>query len=503
MHRRRRGNVMPWARLTSVRVPDLFGGSLLALLLLLGCGASVPTAATVSARKPSSPHGEVANRVSSSAHLRYCTATYDEWFVPQCVGELSADQARRRFESFRLIETNGRVVRVDRISSDLRFLEDSPGVTATVLRYDGARVVELIGLDRNDIVRTRQQVVSGGTRWLDSVGRPLPEGDTTASGTEESLDARGRVVERRYVDAEGNPATRSDGVIAVRYRYGFLGLVSDECYFGRDGSPLTDKKGAHCIVHTYGADGLEHETRFLDRAALPAARFDGVQRIVKSFDENGNRREEAMFDTAGNLHEGETRAAIQRDKRDALGQPVEYSFFDRNGAPVTSSFGYVTRRLTVNDKGQAIEFSFLDGTGNPARVPNGHSRQRREYDARDRVVYRAWFNPDGTPFVKDGSAVELYSYNDRDNMILRRSLSDTGAPTRAEGRHYSILRQTFDVDRLIRQDYLDEAGQPFAIDGSAGVVYVYDSLGAHTVLQLDAHGLPLGRNRTIQASRDP
>jgi hypothetical protein len=55
-----------------------------------------------------------------------------------------------------------------------------------------------------------------------------------------------------------------------------------------------------------------------------------------------------------------------------------------------------------------------------------------EFDSRDRLVRKAWFNADGTPFVKYGACVELYFYDDRDNPILRRSLTETGAPTKAE-----------------------------------------------------------------------
>jgi hypothetical protein len=465
---------------------DRLGNGLFAVLLLAGCGTSVPPAALRSALVVTP------DKVAPSHRERYCTATSDEWSVPRCVGELTIEQARRRFRLARLLETNGRVVRIDQINSNLQFAEDTPSVTATELLYDGVRVIELVGLDRNNIVRTRKRLVPSGIRWFDSIGRPLPEGETRVSGAEQALDELGRVVELRYVDATGEPATRADGVSIVLYRYGPVGLAEDESYFARDGSPHINNKGVHRIAHTYRADGLERETRFLDAAGSPAPRADGVQRIVRSFDENGNWIVEELLDAAGNLHEGEDRVAISRVKHDERGRSVELSFFNRNGSPAMSSSGYITRRAIWNEKGLATSWSFFDGAGNPARVHDiYHSIQRRAFDSRDRLIRKEWFNPDGARNMRNGAAVELYFYDDRDNLILRRSLTDTGAPTTAEDGHYSILRQTFDVDRLLRKEYLDETGRLFAIDGSAGIAYVYDSLGTRATLQLDGQGQPM------------
>jgi hypothetical protein len=173
-------------------------------------------------------------------------------------------------------------------------------------------------------------------------------------------------------------------------------------------------------------------------------------------------------------------------RRDELGREIELSFFDVSGAPVMSSDGYMTRRTTWNDKGLPIAWSFYDGQGRPARVRGtDHSTQRRWLDERDRLIRKEWFNPDGSPNVRDGTAVELYFYDERDNLVLRRSLTETGAPTHASDDHYSILRQVFDVDRLQRKEYLDENGKPFAVAGSIGVAYLYDSFGVRTKLRLD------------------
>ena len=468
---------------------DWLGNKLIALLVFVGCGTT-PRAARVST-VVSAPV-VTTDEVAPGQRVRYCSASYDELSVPRCVGELTAHQASRRFRLTRLVETEGRVVRIDRINSNLQFAEDTPTVTATELVYDGARVVELVGLDRNNVVRTRKRLVPGGIRWFDSVGRPLPDDESRVSGAEQQLDELGRVIELRYLDAEGEPATRTDGISTVRYKYGSVGLAEDESYFTHDGSPQTNDKGVHRVARTYSADGLELETRFLDATGLPAPRKDGVQRTVNTFDEKGNSIESQDFDAAGNLHEGDERTATCRVKHDELGRTVELSFFSRNGVPAMSSYGYITRRTTWNDKGLATSWSFFDGEGNPSRVnATDHSIQRRVLDSRDRTIRKAWFNPDGTPNVRNGAAVELYFYNDRDNLVLRHSLTETGAPTKAEDGHYSILRQTFDVDRILRKEYLDENGQLFAINGSAGVAYVYDSLGTKTKVRLDGEGHPV------------
>jgi hypothetical protein len=70
-------------------------------------------------------------RAEAGVRYRYCTATYDEWAVPQCVGELTDEQRRRRGRLQRLIEQDGRVVRVETINSALAFYWETPKVTAT------------------------------------------------------------------------------------------------------------------------------------------------------------------------------------------------------------------------------------------------------------------------------------------------------------------------------------------------------------------------------------
>lgn len=460
-----------------------------ALLLLDGCSAHPRQIASDSARARS-PVLQAPN--DASGHVRYCTTTADEQFVPKCIGELSIEQAKRRAELLRLVEADGRLVRVERINSSLKPLGETPEVTATELLYQDGKVVELVGLDRNNVVRTRKRLVKGGIRWLDSIGRPRPEDESPVSGAELRLDERGRVVDRRFVDARGDAATRTDGVSTVRYRYGPLGLVEDESYFDRDGSPQTNSKGVHRIARAYGADGLERELRFLDVTGAPAARTDGVQSIVTSFDENGNSLESSDFDADGNPHQSsEDGAAVWRVRRDELGRQSELAFFDTQGLPVVSAYGYFLRRITWNDAGLATSWSFFDSEGNPARIRGTeHARQTRLLDSRDRPIRKAWFNPDGSPNTKYGAAIELYFYDDRDNLVLRRSLTETGAPTRAEDGHYSILRQTFDVDRLQREEHLDETGQLYAIKGSVGFAYTYDELGTRTKLRLDEHGQP-------------
>ena len=146
-------------------------------------------------------------------------------------------------------------------------------------------------------------------RWVDALGRPAPDDESKASGAERELDAKGRVIAMRYVDATGAPATRADGVSTVRYRYGTNG-VEEESYFTREGVPETNDKGIHRIAIELSAKGLDLSRRFLDDHAQPAPRKDGVQSLRESYDDYGNLLEERTFDVAGRLHAGEDKPLI-------------------------------------------------------------------------------------------------------------------------------------------------------------------------------------------------
>lgn len=422
---------------------------------------------------------------------RYCTATVDHWGVPSCIGEITAEQQRHRGLVTRLVVRSGRVARIDTINSRLAMYWESPTVTSVELVYEGARVVERIGLDRNGIVRTRQRFSDDGSvRWLDSVGRPRPDDESSVSGAEQSFDEQGRVIELRYVDATGAPATRTNGVSTVRYAYGDNGLAEDESYFNRDGTPQTNKQGIHRTQTVFDSRGLELTRQHLDVAGAPRPDKEGVQLIRDTYDVHGNLVEESHHDEQGKLHLTED-IAICRIKRDAWGQEVEMSFFDDEGKPVISSFNYVTRRRVLNAKGLPIEWSFFDADGKPALVRGqAHSIRRRVLNSRDRSIQESSFDTDGSPVTTQGTQQNVLTYDERDNLIERTWLTESGAVTVAGHGYFSILRQTFDVDRLLRKDYLDELGNPHPIRGSAGVIFVFDELGVAKEIKLDAEGNP-------------
>lgn len=404
------------------------------------------------------------------------------------MGELDPEQRQHVGWQTRLVEEGGRVVRMDIVNGRGRFWADSPTVASTRFVYDGQRVVERIGLDRNGIVRRRKLLTANSERWVDALGRPLPEEKSKASGAERELDAKGRVIALRYVDATGAPATRADGVSTVRFVYGVNGS-EDERYFTREGAPQTNEKGIHRIARELNAKGLDLLRRFLDEYEKPAPRKDGVQSIRESYDEYGNLIEERTFDAEGRLHLAEDKTALVRIESDEWGAEITKRFFDDHEAPTISSYGYITRHIMWNDDGQAIQWSFYDGKGRPAQVRGReHSVRRRVLDARGRSVHESSFDTGAMPFTIDGTQQNDLLYDERDNLIRRNYFTETGAVTKSENEHFSSFRQTFDLDRLVRKEYLDENGNLYPLNGSAGIAYTFDALGVSTKHRLDSSG---------------
>jgi predicted Ser/Thr protein kinase len=71
-------------------------------------------------------------------------------------------------------------------------------------------------------------------------------------------EANGTLVEERYLDGEGRPATQPTGYAARRitYQKGPKGLRTEETYFDGNGAPAYNKSGYRRMINEYGVTGM-------------------------------------------------------------------------------------------------------------------------------------------------------------------------------------------------------------------------------------------------------
>lgn len=482
-----------------------------ALLLFVATATSA-----CSAQLPSSNAGSTGT--SSKASTRFCIATVTEWEVHRCVYELSPEKQKRRGFAQRLLYENGRFVGYDEINGLGVLADDSGRTSSHRYEYDGDRVASFTHLSRNGVIRGRAVVESDlvWVRWLDERGRPDPMSDSRASGLKRTLDARGRVVSYRYVDAVGIPTRSSDGRYEVRTSRNEAGALLQLEYFDEHGKKMRDRYGVHRETKTLDAMGLDTSVEFFDEEGGRVANDDGVHRTTYVYDDVGNRLQWAYFGVAGDrVRSREEGAASVRVERDAHGLEISRTHFDENGRPTTSAHGYVTRKRKLDTQGNPIEWSFFDEAGRPMRIgPKEHAMRRVALDPRGNEVREWYFDVDGRPMLYEDRYHEIESvYDERDNPVLGTYKDVSGHPYARD--YYSSWKYEYDGDRRIATTFLNASLRPVEVGwgyatsrteyealGRKGETTYFDLLGRKSPTPNDCRTYA-GDSETLAASLEP
>jgi YD repeat-containing protein len=215
-------------------------------------------------------------------------------------------------------------------------------------------------------------------------GKPvqLPDGHARTTWT---YDDRGHVTEEAYFGLDGRPARTPSFVARFTARYDDWGNQIEKAYFGPDGEPVPIWDGYARIKRTYDMYGNLVRLAYFDRNGQPTRNRDGYAGIRRVFDARGNNLEESMLGLDGQLtlYKDTPFAKVVRtfDDRSYL---VDESFFGADDKPAplsrTSTIAKISRKLDV--RGNILEIWYYDREGRPTQSNYGFARKVQAYDAR-------------------------------------------------------------------------------------------------------------------------
>ena len=256
-------------------------------------------------------------------------------------------------------------------------------------------------------------------RFLDVAGEP------TGPSLHLDRDAQGRIVRERWLDPAGAPAMSSEGWAMKRLDYDALGRLVSEGYAGTEAR----KTSRQIVRKRYGARGRLVERRWLnakgvvspgpegyaiermthdDRGRLVAKRFFDAQ-DAPGFSGQPRVAERYVRDAMGRLierramaskellvdgfQEGKTRWAIERQRYDPLGRRTSRAIFDVGERPVVGSDGMHLVTWRWNARDQLVSQERFVAPKRPA--PGGWARQEHTYDRFGRLTAIAYQNAMG------------------------------------------------------------------------------------------------------------
>ncbi len=280
--------------------------------------------------------------------------------------------------------------------------------------------------------------------------RGSPRHNFGVYGYQQTNDERGQPTSLVFLDADGNPLVRTDGVTRATITWDESGNEIARAYLTADGKPAANSDGSAGARQTVDAHGNVIERVLLGPDGKPARREDGI--------------------------------AVWRARFDDAGCQIERNLFGPDDRPTLHKNGYASFRSKCDERGREIERAYLGLQGEPVRVPEGFSIFRVRFDDRNDEIERAFFGTDDRPLPNtSGAAIVRTTFDDRRNPVEVASFGVDGRPVLTKLGHASVRRRYDERDHEIEIAYFGPDGaRVVAADGCAIWRTRYDDRGKET-----------------------
>lgn len=254
-------------------------------------------------------------------------------------------------------------------ASELSIRETVNGsVTSTsYVNFDGV-ITEAVDMGYATVCRMQDdngRIVE--ERYLDANGDPVARyGDHY--GVSYEYDETGTVI--TYLDAEGNPIIRSDGYSTI-VRTLVDGRESDDFYYDLNGQQVQCSGGYYGLHREYNAEGQNISLTFLDKKGRAMCSSSGCASVTYQCDIDGTVVGEHYFDTEGNPVRsllGQYGELYQRNEQGYIGQ---VTYLGADGKPTPTNAGYTILKRTYHRDGTADTDMYFDANGNPRALSKG------------------------------------------------------------------------------------------------------------------------------------
>lgn len=207
-------------------------------------------------------------------------------------------------------------------------------------------------------------------------------------------DDDGRVVEERYLDANGYPVARYENFHGLSYEYDETSTVIT--YLDVEGNPIIRSDRYSTIVRTQ-VDGRAYDDFFYDLNGQQVQCSGGYYGLRRGYNAEGKDISLAFLDKDGHAVCTSSGYAIMTYQRDINGTVVGKQYFDTDGNPVRSSLGKYGEFYQRNEQGYTGQITYLDADGNPAPTNAGYTILKCTYHRDGTADTDMYFDENGNP----------------------------------------------------------------------------------------------------------
>ena len=205
-------------------------------------------------------------------------------------------------------------------------------------------------------------------------------------------DDNGRVVEERYLDANGDPVARYDDYYGLSYEYDETSMVIT--YIDAEGNPIKLSDGYSTIVRTQD-DGRASDDFYYDLNGQQVQCSGGYYGLHREYNSEGQSTNLTFLDKDGHAVSTSSGYAIKTYQRDGNGTIVGEQYFDTEGNPVRSLLGQYGESYKRNEQGYIGQITYLDADGNPDPTNAGYTILKRTYHRDGTADTDMYFDADG------------------------------------------------------------------------------------------------------------
>ncbi len=298
-------------------------------------------------------------------------------------------------------------------------------------------------------------------------------------------DELGRIAQRTYLDAQGNPRADASQVCTIKYTYSDsddganINRLSKVEYLDIDGNPTANGDGYATVTIFRNDTTMRHE--FFDEHGTPTANQTlGASIQSVSLDEQGRVSSAHLQGEDGQPRTGNdfTTVTYQYDQD---GRVSTEHFSDANAVAVKYNDEYHTRNFEYTEDGRYFAITQYPGlSGSDVSA----LRTEYSYDEQGNITQKAYLNESGEPqaYFDSDYAYERYTYeNGKLVSITYYDAENKPVMRRDEGYSPGFFEE--------RYEYADGALSPSSVtyygtDGNAVdlTLSVEDGMGGHILL---------------------
>ena len=230
-------------------------------------------------------------------------------------------------------------------------------------------------------------------------------------------DDSGRVVEERYLDANGDPVARYGDYYGLSYEYNKTSTIIT--YLDAEEKPVERSDGYSTIVRTQ-AGGRASDDFYYDLNGQQVQCSGGYYGIHREYNSDGQNTSLTFLDKDGHAVCTSSGYAIKTYQRDENGTVVGEQYFDTEGNPARSSLGQYGELYQRNEQGYIDQITYLDFDGNPAPTNAGYTILKRTYHRDGTAGTDMYFDAEGNPVALSKGQYGV-KHSGKVNLLLDRN----------------------------------------------------------------------------------